>query len=168
MTGAGKVFMKTRLLFLLAFVLSSSPVLAGTVVFLPDGQKFADNEPDILVKTTLPGSFKTLEGIAGALLALSGQAANKELSNPFDPKAIQSTSRFEGARGLIDYYRGARLEKEGIIISFSGEAMRYLNNTVSIQQFVKGAIEGTLLYHFPEADKIHYEIDGEIVDEWDA
>lgn len=46
--------------------------------------------------------------------------------------------------------------------------MRDLNKTLAIQQFVKGAIEGTLNRNFPKARRILYEIDGAIVREWDA
>ncbi len=152
----------------LSVLLVSGIAKADTVVLLPDDQKFSDNEQDIFVKTTIPGNFKTLEGIAGSLLALSGDAANTKLSNPFDPATIKSSGHYEGAKDLIFYFHGARREENGIVLSFSEEAMRYLNNTSAIQQYVKGTIKRTLLFHFPDEKNIHYEIDGKIVEDWDA
>lgn len=153
---------------ILLFFASLGATYADTKVVLLDSQLFADDAKDFLVTSTIPGDFRTPEGIVAALLILGNQAANSKLTAPFFPKSISSTSGGENALPLAEYYRGARLERDRIILSFSGEAMRYLNNTVSIQQVVKGSIEGTLRLHFPSVTGIDYEIDGEIVSDWDA
>ena len=145
-----------------------SSAMADTRVVLPDNERFAQDDKNFLVKTTIPGNFTTPEGIMAALLTLADQAADKKLSSPFTPKAISSTSGGKDAHDLSAYYRGAKLSGKTITVSFSGDAMRYLNSTVSIQQSVKGSIEGTLRLHFPAVKEIRYEIDGKVVTEWDA
>jgi hypothetical protein len=59
--------------------------LADTKVVLPDSQRFADTGRDFLLETTIPGDFKTLEGIVWGLLTLSSQCPNKRFSAPFSP-----------------------------------------------------------------------------------
>ena len=143
-------------------------LLADTKVFLPDPERFARDGKEFLVTTTIPGDFTTPEGIVAALLILGDQAVDTKLKAPFSPKSIASTSPGKDALPLSSYYRGVKLRGETIVVSFSDGAMRYLNNTVSIQQFVKGSIEKTLMLHFPTVKTIEYEIDGAIVSEWDA
>ncbi len=147
---------------------SCGSLLADTKVVLLDSEAFARDDQKFLVTSTIPGDFTTPEGILAALLILGDQVANPKLTAPFSPKAISSTSGGKDALPLAAYYRGARLHKNTVIIAFSGEAMRYLNSTVSIQQVVKGAIEQTIRLHFPSVKIIKYEIDGKIVSEWDA
>jgi hypothetical protein len=84
------------------------------------------------------------------------------------PQAIRSTSQFEGALPLGSYFRGVERTGSAVTISFSSGAMRYLNSTVTIQQCTKGAVERTLLQHFPKIETIEYRIDGTIVSDWDA
>jgi len=55
-----------------------------------------------------------------------------------------------------------------VILRFTGDANRYLNNTAAIQELVKGALEATIRLHTNKSTTIYYEIDGEIVEEWDA
>src|SRR6266481_4076659 len=71
--------------------------LADTKVVLPDSQRFADTGSDFLLETTIPGDFKTLEGVVWGLLSLSSQCPDKRFSSPFFPDAISSTSPGEGA-----------------------------------------------------------------------
>jgi hypothetical protein len=158
-----------RLHHLLALpILAAASAWADTPVVLPDPEIYAKTSKGFLVETTIPGTFKTPEGVVAALLTLGDQAKNKKLSNPFLPEAIRSSSHFEGAKPLAAYYRGARIEGQAFIISFSGDAMRYLNNAAGIQEFVKGAIVSTIQKNFPAVKEVQYEIDGEIVSEWDA
>jgi hypothetical protein len=159
--------MYRRGLLVLSF-LSGTSALADLPVILPDPEIYAKGSKGFLVETTLPGTFRSPEGMIGALLTLGDQAKNPKLSNPFLPETIRSSSHFEGARPLAAYYRGARIEGEAFIISFSGDAMRYLNNTAGIQEFVKGAIVATVMKNFPAVKEVQYEIDGEIVSDWDA
>ena len=159
--------MKT-LISLFLFSLLWSSALADTKVVLPDYEKFAKDEKTFLIKTTIPGTFTTPEGIMAALLTLADQAADKKLTSPFTPKAIASTSGGKDARDLSAYFRGAKLSGKTLTVSFSGDAMRYLNSTISIQEFVKGSIEGTLRLHFPSVKEIKYEVEGKIVTDWDA
>lgn len=147
---------------------SQAAMLADTKVVLPDYERFAQGDKEFHVTSTIPGDFTTAEGIVAALLILGDQVANRKLTASFSPQAISSTSSGKDALPLAACYRGARIEKDSIIVAFSGEAMRYLNSTVSIQALVKGSIERTLRLHFPSVKTIEYEIDGKIVSDWDA
>ncbi|HEX5489861.1 MAG TPA: hypothetical protein VFX07_01245 [Candidatus Udaeobacter sp.] len=142
--------------------------LADTKVVLPHSQRFADTGRDFLLQTTIPGDFKTLEGVVWGLLTLSSQCPNKDFSAPFFPDTISSTSQHEGAQPLYMYYRGLRRNGRKVIVRFTGDAYRYLNNTAAIQELVKGALEATIRLHTNKSTTVDYEIDGEIVDEWDA
>jgi hypothetical protein len=42
------------------------------------------------------------------------------------------------------------------------------NNTAAIREYVKGALEGTIKLHTTKSTTVYYEIDGEIVEDWDA
>jgi hypothetical protein len=56
-----------------AILLATCPVataLADTKVVLPHYQRFADTGRDFLLETTIPGDFKTLEGIVWGLLTV--------------------------------------------------------------------------------------------------
>ena len=55
-----------------------------------------------------------------------------------------------------------------MILRFIGDANRHFNNTAAIQELVKGALEATIRLHTNRSTTIYYEIDGEIVEEWDA
>jgi hypothetical protein len=55
-----------------------------------------------------------------------------------------------------------------VILRFTGDANRYLNNTAAIQELVKVALEATIRLHTNKSTTVYYEIDGEIVEEWDA
>ena len=152
-------------------VLCSIFAVAGfcdTTVMLPSEQRFIDNEKDIHVETTIPGDFDSLDSILWALFTLSDQAKDSSLSNPFLPSSIKSTSGFQGAEPLAAYFRGANLKRRKASVHFSGEAMRYLNNTVSIQSFVKGSIEGTIQKNFRSVKEIKYIVDGKVITDWDA
>lgn len=159
--------MKSALLItVIAFITNA---VAEMPVVFPDYKKFADlGGRDFLIASTIPGEFKTPEGVVAAMLMLGDQVQDKNLTAPFGPKVLKGSSHVEGARPLGTYYRGARIEGTVFIICFSADAMRYLNNTAGIQQSVKGAIEATIMKNFPEVEKIEYEIEGEIVADWDA
>ena len=55
-----------------------------------------------------------------------------------------------------------------MVLRFTGDANRYLNSTAAIQELVKGALESTIKLHTSKSTTVYYEIDGEIVEEWDA
>ena len=155
----------------MAILLATCPfttALADTKVVLPDSQRFADTGRDFLLETTIPGDFKTLEGIVWGLLTLSSQCPNKDFLAPFFPETISSTSGGQGAHPLYMYYRGLRQDGRKVVLRFTGEANRYLNSTAAIQELVKGALEATIRLHTNKSTTIDYEIDGKIVDEWDA
>jgi hypothetical protein len=153
-----------------AILLATCPFvteLADTKIVLSHSQRFADTGSDFLVETTIPGDFKTLEGIVWGLLALSSQCPDKQFSSPFFPDAISSTSP-GGAQPLYMYFRGLRRDGRKVILCFTGDASRYLNNTAAIQELVKGALEATIRLHTNKSTTVYYEIDGQIVEEWDA
>jgi len=153
-----------------AILLATCPfvtALADTKVVLPHSQRFADTGRDFLLETTIPGDFKTLEGIVWGLLSLSSQCPDKRFSSPFFPDAISSTSSGEGAQPLYMYFRGLRQDGRKVI-RFTADANRYLNNTAAIQELVKRALEATIRLHTNTSTTVYYEIDGQIVEEWDA
>jgi len=155
----------------MAMLLATCPLvstLADTKVILPHYQRFADADKDFLLQTTIPGDFKTLEGVVWGLLTLSSQCPNKDFTAPFSPETISSTSGGEGAQPLYMYFRGLRRDGRKVILRFTGEANRYLNSTAAIQELVKGALEATVKLHTNKSTMVYYEIDGEIVEEWDA
>jgi hypothetical protein len=154
-----------------AILLATCPfaaALADTKVVLPHAQRFADTGRDFLLETTIPGDFKTLEGIVWGLLTLSSQCPDKQFSSYFYPDALSSTSPGEGAQPLYMYFRGLRRDGRKVILRFTGDANRYLNNTAAIQELVKGALEATIRLHTNKSTTVYYEIDGQIVEEWDA
>ena len=154
-----------------AILLATCPfvaALADTKVVLPHSERFADTGRDFLLETTIPGDFKTLEGVVWGLLTLSSQCPDKQFSSYFFPDALSSSSQGEGAQPLYGYFRGLRRDGRKVILRFTGEADRYLNNTAAIQELVKGALEATIRLHTNKFTTIYYEIDGEIVEEWDA
>jgi len=142
--------------------------LADTKVVLPDYQRFADTGSDFLLETTIPSDFKTLEGVVWGLLTLSSKCPDKRFSSPFFPDAISSSSQAEGAQPLYMYFRGLRRDGRKVVLRFTDDANRYLNNTAAIQELVKGALEATIRLHTTKSTTVYYEIDGQIVEEWDA
>ena len=153
---------------ILIVVCAVGTALADTKVILPHSQRFAESGKDFLLETTIPGDFKTLEGVVWGLLTLSSQCPNKDFSAPFFPDTLSSSSQKEGAQPLYMYYRGLRRDGRKVIVRFTGDAFRYLNNTAAIQELVKGALEATIRLHTNKSTTVDYEIDGQIVDEWDA
>lgn len=154
---------------LITIIACSANAVADMPVVFPDHKKFAElGGRDFLISSSIPGDFKSAEGVVAAMLMLGDQVKDKNLTAPFDPKTLKGSSHFEGARPLGIYFRGARIEGTTFIICFSDDAMRYLNNTAGIQQSVKGAIEATILKNFPKVEKIEYEINGKIGADWDA
>lgn len=142
--------------------------LADTKVVLPHSQRFAESGRDFLLETTIPGDFNTLEGVVWGLLTLSSQCPDKSFSSPFIPDAIRSTSPGQSAQPLYMYFRGLRRDGSKVVLRFTGEANRYLNSTAAIQECVKGALEETIRLHTTKSTTVDYEIDGEIVEDWDA
>jgi hypothetical protein len=142
--------------------------LADTKVVLPESQRFAETGRDFLLETTIPGDFNTLEGVVWGLLTLSSQCPDKHFLSPFFPDFIRSSSPGEGAQPLYMYFRGLRRDGSKVVLRFTGDANRYLNNTAAIQECVKGALEETIRLHATKSTTIDYEIDGEIVEDWDA
>jgi hypothetical protein len=71
-----------------AILLATCPFAAAsadTKIVLPHSQRFAETGRDFLLETTIPGDFKTLEGIVWGLLTLSSQCPNKDFSSLFSP-----------------------------------------------------------------------------------
>jgi hypothetical protein len=69
------------------------------------------------------------------------------------------------AQPLYMHYRGSRRDGRKVIVRFTGDAYRYLNNTAAIQELVKGALEATIRLHANKSTTVDYEIDGEIIEE---
>ena len=76
----------------MAILLATCPfatALADTKVVLPHSQRFAESGKDFLLETTIPGDFKTLEGIVWGLLTLSSQCPDKQFSSYFFSRCLK-------------------------------------------------------------------------------
>jgi hypothetical protein len=94
--------------------------------------------------------------------------ARIKISRHLFPDTVSSTSQHEGAQALYVCFRGLRRDGSKVILRFTGDGNRYLNNTAAIQELVKGAWEATIRLHTSKSTDVCYEIDGEIIEEWDA
>ena len=159
--------MSYRHLIWLLIAATAAPVFADTRITLPDLKRFADGEKKFLVETTMPGDFKSLEAVVLALMTISPQAANKSVTSPFFPETLASVSA-EKKQPLYHSFRGLRKKGKTVTLRFTGDAMLYLNSAISLQDFIKGALEETIKLHAPDCKTVQYEIDGEVVEDWDA
>lgn len=158
--------MSYRHLIWLFIIVTAVPVWADTKIMLPDPKKFADNEKNIFVQTTMPGDFKSLDAVVLALMTLSPQAANKDLTSPFFPETTAGGA--ETKEPLYRSFRGLRKKGKTVTLRFSGDAMNYLNSAISMQESIKGALEETIKLHAPDCKTVQYEVDGAVVEDWDA
>jgi hypothetical protein len=147
-------------------VITAVPAWADTKIMLPDAKKFADNEKNFFVQTTMPGDFKSLDAVVLALMTLSPQAPNKNLTSPFFPETTAGGA--ETKEPLYRSFRGLHKKGKTVTLRFSGDAMNYLNSTIAMQDFIKGALEETIKLHAPDCKAVQYEIDGKVVEDWDA
>ena len=159
--------MSYRHLIWFFIVVTAVPVCADTKIMLPDPKKFADNEKNIFVQTTMPGDFKSLDAVVLALMTLSPQAPNKNLTAPFFPETLASVTA-EKKEPLYLSFRGLRKKGKTVTLRFTEDAMLYLNSTIALQEFIKGALEETIKLHAPDCKEVQYEIDGKVVEDWDA
>jgi hypothetical protein len=150
--------MRYRHLIWLLVLATAAPVRADTRIMLPDFKRFADGEKKFIVETTMPGDFKSLDAIVMAFLTLSPQAANKSLTAPY----------FDKGKPLFQSYRGLRKKGKTVTLCFTGESMVYLNAAITLGEAIQGALERTIKLHAPDCKKVEYEVDGEVVTEWDA
>jgi hypothetical protein len=150
--------MNYRPLIWLLFVAIAAPVCADTKIILPDFKRIADGEKNYFVETTMPGDFKSLDAIVLAFLTLSPQAANKSLTAPF----------FDKKEPLYLSFRGLRKKGKTVTLRFTGDSMVYLNAAITLGEAIQGAIEKTIKLHAPDCKKVEYEVDGQVVEEWDA
>ena len=141
---------------------------SDTNLILPHSQRFPETGRDFLLDTTIPGDFKTLEGILWGLLTLSSQCPDKDFSLPFFPNAINSISPREVHSLFTCIFAVYGQDGSRVIARFTGDANRHLNNTAAIQELVKGALEATVGLHTSKSRDVYYEIDGKIIEEWDA
>ncbi|MEY2548933.1 MAG: hypothetical protein QOD64_1515 [Verrucomicrobiota bacterium] len=149
--------MRYRHLTWLLALATAATVCADTRIMLPDFKRFADGEKKFIVETTMPGDFKSLDSIVLALLTLSPQAANKSVTAPF----------FDKTQPLYRSFRGLRKKGKTVTLRFTGDAMSYLDSAISLQDAIKGALEETIKLHAPDCKNVQYEVDGEVVTEWD-
>jgi hypothetical protein len=149
--------MKYRYLIWFLFVALAATVRADTKIILPDFKRVADGEKDYLKETTMPGDFKSLDAIFLAFLTLSPQAADKNLTAPF----------FDKKQPLYLSYRGLRKKGKTVTLCFTGESMVYLNAAITLGEAIQGALERTIKLHAPDCKKVEYEVDGDVVKEWD-
>jgi hypothetical protein len=146
---------------------TAGPVWADTKIMLPDMKKFADGEKNFFVQTRMPGDFNSLEAVVLALMTLSPQAPNKNLTAPFFPETIASMSG-ENKQPLYLSFRGLNKKGKTVTLRFTDDAMIYLGGTIALQEIIKGALEETIKLHAPDCKKVEYEVDGKVVEDWDA
>jgi hypothetical protein len=159
--------MKYRYLISALIAVTAGSVWADTKIMLPDSKKFADGEKNFFVQTTMPGDFKSLDAVILALMTLSPQTPNKNLTAPFFPETVASMSG-ENKQPLYLSFRGLNKKGKTVTLRFTGDAMLYLNSAISLQDFIKGALEETIKLHAPDCKAVQYEVDGTVVEDWDA
>jgi len=159
--------MSYRHLIWALIAITAGPVWADTRIMLPDWKKFGDGEKNFIVQTTMPGDFKSLDAVVLALMTLSPQALNRNLTAPFFPETIASMSG-ENKQPLYLSFRGLSKKGKTVTLRFTGDAMIYLNSTISLQDVIKGALEETIKLHAPDCKTVQYEVDGTVVEDWDA
>ena len=159
--------MSYRYLICLFILATATPLYADTKIILPDSKKVADGEENPFVQTTVPGDFKSLDTIVFALLTLSPQAPNKSLTAPFFPESVGRVA-YEKKGPLYQYFRGVRKKGKTVTLRFSGDAMLYLDSPITLSQSIQGALEKTIKLHSPDCKIVEYEVDGQVVTEWDA
>lgn len=150
--------MRYRYLIWIFVLAAAMPVCADTKIILPDFKKIADGEKDYFVETTMPGDFKSLDAIVLAFLTISPQAANKSLTAPF----------FDKKEPLYLSFRGLRKKGKTVTLRFTGDSMVYLNAAITLAEAIQGALERTIKLHAPHCKTVEYEVDGQVVTEWDA
>jgi hypothetical protein len=151
-----------NLLLLSLLLLTAVTARADTKVILPDSQRYADAGKDFLVETRVPGDFQSLDGIVFALLTLS-PLNPKQLYTPFFPGKVSRATE-----PLSSTFRGVRKKGKKVTLRFTGDAMPYLDSAISMQEQIKGSLEGTIKLHARDCKEIEYEVDGSVVTEWDA
>jgi hypothetical protein len=159
--------MSYRHLIWLLIAATAAPVCADTRIMLPSPERFNGGEKNFFLETTMPGDFKSLDTIVLALLTLSPQAPNKSVTAPFFPESVGRVA-MEKKGPLYQYFRGLRKRGKTVTLCFSGDAMLYLDSAISMQDFIKGAMEQTIKLHAPDCKEVQYEVDGAVVEEWDA
>ena len=159
--------MPYRHLIWLLIAATAAPVFADTKIMLPDPKRYADGDKNFFVETTMPGDYESLEAKVFALLTLSPQAPNKSVTSPFFPEMLASVTA-EKKEPLYQSFRGLRKKGKTVTLRFTGDAMLYLNSTASLQEFIKGALEKTIELHARDCKTIKYEVDGAVVEDWDA
>lgn len=157
-----------RTLSCIAFFSFAGTLFGEMPVVFPDLKKFNETGREHFVESSVPGDFKSPEGVVAAMLILGDQVKNKGLWNPFVPEAIKKQPDYKGALPLASYYRGARIDGKRFIVSFDGEAGRYLNNVGMLSSRIRGAIERTVRKNFPEVRAVEYELDGILIEGWDT
>lgn len=159
--------MSYRVLICFLCVAAAGTGWADTKIKLPSPERFNNGEKNFFVETTMPGDFKSLDTIVLALLTLSPQAPNKNVTAPFFPESVGKVA-MEKKGPLYQYFRGLRKKGKTVTLRFSGDAMLYLDSAISMQDFIKGAMEETIKLHAPDSKEFQYEVDGQVVEEWDA
>jgi len=46
--------------------------------------------------------------------------------------------------------------------------MLYLDTAITLAESIQGALEKTIKLHAPDCKTVEYEVDGQVVTEWDA
>ncbi|NNG14930.1 MAG: GerMN domain-containing protein [Gemmatimonadales bacterium] len=132
------------------------PAVIELTIFLSDEQGIIDGDC-----AAVASEVRTIPALPADQLP---EAAIREVLRDVIPSSgLHST----GTLPLLDYFNGVSIQNGTAILRFDGGALEYLNNAACAQIAVKSPMERTLL-EFPDVQRIEYEIDGQIFDEWDA
>lgn len=162
-------FKITSILIGIIFFTLNTNIFSNTNIYLPNSNKIMEGDTkDVCDKVKLDGSFETIEGVLFALFVFGKDIEKENLSAPFYPESLSNSTK--KTKALVNYFLGAKVEKNGeeVILSFSKEAMIYLNNTITIQLAIKDSIKQTIEHHFPKTKNILYKVGGKIIKHWDA
>ena len=133
-----------------------SPAVVELTIFLSDEQGIIDGD----CSAVLP-EVRTIPALPPAE---QPTAAVREVLRDVTPS---SGLHSPGTLPLIDYFNGVTIQNGTAVLAFGGGALEYLNAAACAQFAAKSPMERTLL-EFPDVQRIEYEIDGQIFDEWDA
>ncbi len=134
----------------------AGPAVTELTIFLSDEQGIIDGD----CAAVLPEA-RTIPALPPD--ELPGAAVREVLRNVTPSAGLHSP----GTLPLIDYFHGVTIQNGTAILAFDGGALEYLNAAACAQITVKSPMERTLL-EFPDVQRIEYEIDDQMFDEWDA
>jgi hypothetical protein len=157
-----------RLINIFLFLLCTSYIYAEEITLsYPTKEVYTKDGKLLLTQVKHNVKKKTYYTVIVSLLKHKSAKLNKHYF-PFRKSSISFSSQFKGAKDLLNYYTGYSVKNNILRIGFSNEALRYLNNTISVQECIGGSIISTIKYNFPNITEIKYFINGKELTDGDA